>query len=120
MTTFGDLKSTAEGYLGSAGKDLSKSASDAVGNAVASMLQPKIDTLVSQAKAEVGRAKGKNPNEVTELELAYFFSNLPSAELNSTVADKAEMVNKSLRNTILISAGVIGISIILSGFIRRA
>ena len=122
MSYLDDARSAVTGALGDskgALGDIGKDASKAIGTAVASMLQPKIDTLVAQAKVAIGKKQNKPPQQVTELEIAYYFSNMPSGDLNATIAAKADLVNKSLRNTLLISAGVVGIALIISGLVRR-
>lgn len=86
----------------------------ATGQSVQALVAPKIDTLVAQAKLDIAKRTKRQPQAVTDLEVARYFSNMPTADLSGALAEKVDLLGKSVRNAVLISGLVIALAIVLS------
>ena len=99
--------------------DIASELSSAAGQAVALAIKPHIDAITVQARAAIAQKAGKTPQQVTDLEVARYLTNLPTADMTDRLAEKADLATKTLRNAILIGAGSLAIAIVVGSYLRR-
>ena len=107
------LFSPVSAYATGVVNDVTGGIGNAVGSAVTGAIAPKLDNLLLQARVDIAQRQGKSPNQVTDLELAKYFSNLPSAELTDAISLQMSLMTTSLRNAILIFGGTIAFALLL-------
>jgi hypothetical protein len=92
--------------------------STAAGQAVAVVLQPKIDALTAQARQVLAQQTKRPVQQITDLEVARYLTNLPTADMTDRLAEKADLATKSLRNAVLIGCGTLAIAIVVGSYLR--
>lgn len=98
---------------------LTDAAGAALAQTVSAALAPKLDSILKQSRAEVAKIANKPAAQVTDLEIARYMSNLPTADISENLAKQIDLTTKVLRNALLIGFGTVAVAIVVGNIVRK-